>query len=63
MRNPRKKAIFYFPDLMDREPETWEITKVGDYWMPAHSHEPMLLADRVIAEDGQVLKDRDGVLP
>jgi len=48
---------------MDREPETWEITKVGDYWMPAHSPEPMRLADRVIAEDGQVLKDRDGVLP
>jgi len=38
--------------------EVHEIVKDGDFWKPVGSLEPMRAADQVVAEDGEVIKER-----
>jgi len=55
-----KKATFTFPSLLKRPQEVHEVFKEGSYWTMKGAMEPMRSADRVVTEDGVVVKDRHG---
>jgi len=56
------KAKFTFPSIQKRAPETHEMVRQGT-WVPktAQGEDAARMADRIVLEDGTVLKDRHGL--
>jgi len=54
----KKKATFTFPKHLNRPKEVHEVVREGDTWRPVGSMDPLREADRVVVEDGTVIKDR-----
>ena len=57
-RRGHKKAMFFFPSFLDRPREVHEVFQSDGQWRMSGSMEPMRLAERVVTEDGTIIKDR-----
>jgi len=56
----KKKATFTFPASLNRPSEVHEVVRENAYWTMAGAMEPLRSADRVVTEDGEVVKSRHG---
>jgi hypothetical protein len=54
-----KNAYFTFPSFWNRPEEIHEVANDQGHWIVRYSDKPMREANRVVTEDGEVLKDRD----
>jgi hypothetical protein len=55
-----KNAYFTFPSFWNRPEEIHEVANDQGHWIVRYSDKPMREAERVVTEDGEVLKDRNG---
>ncbi len=53
-----KKATFTFPKSLNRPKEVHEVVKEGNHWRTRGPMEPLRSAEKVVTEDGEVVKNR-----